>query len=118
MFPHLSPPFAGHGSLDALVRAASGTPVPDAAEERRLVDRAHAGDEAARDRLLEAHLRVVVDEIIRYRDTDRDAGELAPIGIQALRSAVARFDPARHGRLVSYARQWVRMEFRRDDARA
>lgn len=114
MLADLSPPFGTFDSLDAFVRAASEAPIPDPQEERRLVEAARQGNESARETLLRTHVRVVVDEAIRYRDAHREASELVPRGLEALRAALARFDPDVHGRLGTYAREWIRMEIRRN----
>lgn len=112
MLPDLSPPYGSFGSLDALVRAASDVPIPDLEEERRLGRAARDGDQAARDTLVRSHLRVVVDEAIRYHDTFREVSALLPRGLEGLEAAAARFDPDRHGRFSAYAREWVRLEIR------
>jgi len=118
MFAQLSLPFGVFQSLDALVRAASEAPVLDPEDERRLSRAARGGDGSARETLLRAHARIVVDEAIRYRDANRDASQLVPRGLEALEAAVDRFDPEAHGRLSAYIREWVRMEIRRDGMHA
>ena len=112
MHSALSTPFGAVDSLDALVRAASEVPVPGAEEERRLAEAARRGDTEARDQLLRAHVRIVVDEAIRYRDAARDATELVADGLAALHDALLRFDPSAHGRFGGYARDWIRLRIR------
>lgn len=113
MLADASPLFGRFDSLDAFVRAASEAPLPDPEEERRLVEAAREGNDAARETLLRTHGRIVVDEAIRYRDANLEASELVPRGLRALEAAVARFDPDVHGRFGRYAREWIRMEIRR-----
>lgn len=108
----LSSPYGPFDSLDALVRAASEVPIPDPEEERRLARAARDGDESARETLVRTHLRLVVDEAIRYHDTVREMSALLPRGVEGLRAAVVRFEPDRHGRFGAYAREWIRLEIR------
>jgi DNA-directed RNA polymerase sigma subunit (sigma70/sigma32) len=114
---HHSPSYGSFDSLDALVRAASDTPLPDEAEERRLVEAVRGGDEGARDALVRAHLRLVVDEAIRYREpAGWDAADLVLRGLRGLRDAVHLFDPEVHGRFRRFAREWIRSQFRHTTA--
>jgi DNA-directed RNA polymerase specialized sigma subunit len=110
MFPDPSS-YLGSGSLGDFVLDASATPVPDADEEWRLASAARGGDEGARDVLIRAHLRLVVDVAIALRG-EVPTSRLIPAGLRALVQAVDGFDPARHGSFRTFARPLIRREMR------
>ena len=76
--------------------------------EYRLAVDSRAGDEAARNRLLEANLRLVVKIALEYRHSPVKLEDLIAEGNIGLIQAVKRFDPNRGVRFVSYASWWVR----------
>jgi RNA polymerase sigma factor (sigma-70 family) len=76
--------------------------------EYRLAVDSRAGDEAARNRLLEANLRLVVKIALEYRHSPVKLEDLIAEGNVGLIQAVKRFDPNRGVRFVSYASWWVR----------
>jgi RNA polymerase sigma factor (sigma-70 family) len=76
--------------------------------EHRLAVGSRAGDEAARNRLLEANLRLVVKIALEYRHSPVKLEDLIAEGNIGLIQAVKRFDPNRGVRFVSYASWWVR----------
>lgn len=76
--------------------------------EYRLAVDSRAGDEAARNRLLVANLRLVVKIALEYRHSPVKLEDLIAEGNIGLIHAVKRFDPTRGVRFVSYASWWVR----------
>jgi RNA polymerase nonessential primary-like sigma factor len=80
-----------------------------AAEEESLVARAaRAGDEAARQRLIEANLRLVVAAARGYTGRGLALADLIAEGNLGLLRAVSRFEPERGFRFSTYATWWIR----------
>ncbi len=77
-------------------------------EERELARRMREGDIEARNRLVLAHLRLVVSIAREYGDTGLDLLDLIQEGNIGLLEAAARFDPDRGFRFSTYARWWIR----------
>lgn len=80
-----------------------------------LVTRMRAGDEAARHRLIEANLRLVVFVAKRYHASctaSLDLDDLIQAGNLGLMQAVDRYDPAR-GSFSTYAVWWIRQAMSR-----
>ena len=78
------------------------------AEEQRLFAAMHAGDERARQRLLEANVRFVTTIAARYVTSSLSYEELVSEGTIGLCIAVDRFDPARGMKFITYAVWWIR----------
>jgi RNA polymerase primary sigma factor len=70
-------------------------------EQVALANRAHAGDEAARDHLIRANLRLVVKIAYDYEKLGLPLLDLISEGNIGLIEAVEKFDPARGARLSS-----------------
>lgn len=84
------------------------TPILSEAEEKELIWRMKNGDRGARERLIVAHLRLVVSIAKEYGDTGLDLVDLIQEGNIGLIEAVDRYDPRRGVRLSTYARWWIR----------
>ncbi len=82
--------------------------VADAAEERRLAERARDGDPEAIERLVTANLRFVISYVKRFQGHGLDLSELVAIGNEGLLKAVRKFDPSHGVKFISYAVWWVR----------
>jgi len=82
-------------------------------EELHLVARAQEGDDAARDRLVRANLRLVFSIAHRYRCRMMGPEDLVQEGIIGLMTAVSRFDVERGCRLSTYATHWIRQAISR-----
>jgi RNA polymerase nonessential primary-like sigma factor len=80
----------------------------DADEERRLARAARDGDAAARQRLIEANLRLVVAAARGYAGRGMALADLIAEGNLGLMRAVSRFDPGRGFRFSTYATWWIR----------
>jgi len=66
------------------------------------------GDEAAAERLVTSHLRLVAKIALGYRGYGLPLGELIGEGNIGMLQAVKRFDPERGFRLATYAMWWIR----------
>jgi RNA polymerase primary sigma factor len=86
------------------------TPLLTATEERALAYRCERGDLAAKDRMIEANLRLVVHLAKRYqRENDPlTLSDLVQEGTLGLVRAVEKFDPRTGNRFSTYATIWIR----------
>lgn len=80
--------------------------LPD--EERELSRRVQQGDEAAKRRLTEANMRLVLNIAKHYRNRTIPFEDLVQEGAIGLMNAVERFDPDRGYRFSTYATHWIR----------
>ncbi|MCR4378235.1 MAG: RNA polymerase sigma factor RpoH [Rhodospirillales bacterium] len=70
--------------------------------------RAKHGDEAAADRMVTSHLRLVAKIAMGYRGYGLPVAELISEGNVGMMQAVQRFDPDKGFRLSTYAMWWIR----------
>ena len=86
-----------------------------AADERRLALRVERGDLAAKQRMVEANLRLVVHIARSYQRTDHGLtlADLVQEGTFGLVRAVEKFDPRRGLRFSTYATIWIRQSIQR-----
>ena len=89
------------------------TPLLTAEEEIRLAERILRGDEAAREHMIKANLRLVVKIAFDYIHLGLPLMDLISEGNIGLIKAVERFDPARGGKLSTYASWWIKQSMKR-----
>lgn len=90
--------------------------IPDlltADEEQRIARRVREGDGAARSRMIESNLRLVVKIARRYLNRGLPLLDLIEEGNLGLMHAVEKFDPDRGFRFSTYATWWIRQAIER-----
>lgn len=89
------------------------SPLLSADEEKNLARQARNGDEAARQRMIESNLRLVVRIARRYINRSLPLLDLIEEGNLGLIHAVKKFDPERGFRFSTYATWWIRQTIER-----
>jgi RNA polymerase primary sigma factor len=77
-------------------------------EEIDLTNRIRTGDERARERMIEANLRLVVSIARHYNCRGMTFEDVVQEGILGLMSAINKFDPSKGFRFSTYATYWIR----------
>jgi RNA polymerase primary sigma factor len=96
--------------LSLYLRRIARTPLLTPADEQALARRIERGDMAAKDRMIEANLRLVVHIAKRYQreDSGLTLQDLVQEGTIGLVRAVEKFDYRRGYRFSTYATLWIR----------
>jgi len=100
-------------SLQLFLRDISQRPLLTAAEEVELAKRIEKGDTAAKNRMIESNLRLVVANAKRYRGLGLPFLDLIQEGIIGLIRAVEKFDHRRGFKFSTYATWWIRQAMQR-----
>src|SRR5438093_11436918 len=93
--------------LDTYLREINETPLLNAEEERELGLRVEQGDPEARDHMVRANLRLVVNIARGYTGRGLSFQDLIEEGNLGLLHAVERFDPSRNTRFSTNASYWI-----------
>lgn len=88
-------------------QAMKAQPMLSLDEEIDLIDRAKAGESAAVDRIVLAHLRMVVSSARRFAP-NADPNDLVQEGVLGLMRALESFKPGIGVRFSTYARAWMK----------
>ncbi len=112
--PVASPSLPGERSnLQMYLQEIGKTPLLTVEEEIKLAKRIHRGDISARDHMITANLRLVVKISMDYKDFGLPLLDLISEGNIGLIKAVERFDPAKGGKLSTYAAWWIKQSIKR-----
>jgi RNA polymerase primary sigma factor len=91
-----------------LVRHAMSKPLLTPAEEVRLAKRIEQGDAAAREKMIESNLRLVISLARQFRGRGVPFSDLIQEGTVGLVRAVEGFDHRRGNKFSTYAVWWIR----------
>ena len=100
-------------SLQLFLDGIAKTRLLTAAEEVALAKRVERGDLEAKERMVEAYLRLVVSIAKRYRNQGLDFMELIQEGSIGLVRAVEKFDYRKGFKFSTYATWWIRQAISR-----
>ncbi|MEM8864666.1 MAG: RNA polymerase sigma factor RpoD/SigA [Planctomycetota bacterium] len=99
--------------LETYLREINETALLSAAEEKELAVRIGEGDIQARDRMVRANLRLVVNIARGYSGKGLGLQDLIEEGNLGLLRAVEGFDPAMGTRFSTYASYWIKQSIKR-----
>ena len=117
--PVSEPPARDRGSYDAdsairlYLREIGQVQLLTVQEEVELAARIQRGDHKARDHMIRANLRLVVKIAHDYDGLGLPLLDLINEGNLGLMKAVERFDPAKGGKLSTYAAWWIKQSIKR-----
>ena len=100
-------------SLNLLMRDISKVPLLTAAEEIELAKRIERGDLAAKDRMINSNLRLVVSIAKHYQGQRISLLDLIQEGVLGLIRAAEKFDYRRGYKFSTYATFWIRQAIQR-----
>jgi RNA polymerase primary sigma factor len=99
--------------LETYLREINQTALLTAQDEKDLSNRISAGDAAARDRMVRANLRLVVNIARGYTGKGLPLQDLIEEGNLGLLRAVEGFDPNMNTRFSTYASYWIKQSIKR-----
>lgn len=99
--------------LETYLREINETPLLNAEEEKLLAYRIEGGDSEARDRMVRANLRLVVNIARAYTGKGLGLQDLIEEGNLGLLRAVEGFDPSMNTRFSTYASYWIKQSIKR-----
>jgi RNA polymerase primary sigma factor len=100
-------------ALESYLREINETPLLTAEDERLLSRRIAEGDPEARDRMVRANLRLVVNMARHYTGKGLGLQDLIAEGNLGLLRAVEGFDASMNTRFSTYAGYWIKQSMRR-----
>jgi RNA polymerase primary sigma factor len=99
--------------VETYLREINETALLNAEQEKQLAYRIEEGDSAARDQMVRANLRLVVNIARGYAGKGLDLPDLIAEGNLGLMRAVEAFDPSRNIRFSTYASYWIKQSIKR-----
>jgi RNA polymerase primary sigma factor len=99
--------------LETYLREINETPLLNADDEKTLAYRIENGDNEARDRMVRANLRLVVNIARGYTGKGLGLQDLIEEGNLGLLRAVQGFDPTMNTRFSTYASYWIKQSIKR-----
>ena len=102
-----------HSTLQIYLQDINVTPLLSAAEERELANRVALGDPYAREHMVKANLRLVVNIARGYMNKGLGLEDLIEEGNLGLMRAVEGFDGGMETRFSTYASYWIKQSIRR-----
>jgi RNA polymerase primary sigma factor len=108
-----TPELATTDALTAFMHRAGRYPLLTAAEEVALAKRIERGDAAAKERMINSNLRLVIFIAKRYQSQNLPLGDLIQEGVIGLNRAVEKFDWRRGFKFSTYATWWIRQACQR-----
>src|SRR6516165_12774912 len=99
--------------LETYLREINETPLLNAEEEKQLAYRIEDGDSEARDRMVRANLRLVVNIARSYTGKGLALQDLIEEGNLGLLRTVEGFDPGMNTRFSTYASYWIKQSIKR-----
>jgi RNA polymerase primary sigma factor len=99
--------------LETYLREINETALLNADEEKMLARRIEEGDSEARDRMVRANLRLVVNIARSYTGKGLSLQDLIEEGNLGLLRAVEGFDPDMNTRFSTYASYWIKQSIKR-----
>jgi RNA polymerase primary sigma factor len=99
--------------MEIYLREINETPLLDAEQERNLAYRIQEGDTEARDHMVRANLRLVVNIARGYTGKGLGLQDMIEEGNLGLLRAVEGFDPSMNTRFSTYASYWIKQSIRR-----
>jgi RNA polymerase primary sigma factor len=100
-------------SLELFLQRARAHPLLTAAEEIELAKRIERGDLAAKERMINGNLRLVVSQARRYQGHGLPMEDLVQEGMLGLIRAVEKFDWRRGFKFSTYGTLWIRQAIQR-----
>ena len=111
--PHRQRSESVQSPLETYLREINETPLLNADEEKELAYRIESGDNEARDRMVRANLRLVVNIARGYAGKGLALQDLIEEGNLGLLRAVEGFDPTMNTRFSTYASYWIKQSIKR-----
>lgn len=106
-------PIASDRCLETYLREIDEVPLLSAEEEISLGRRVREGDDAAREHMIRANLRLVVAIAKRFRNRGLALPDLIAEGNVGLLKGIEKFDPEAGFRFSTYASWWIQQTIRR-----
>lgn len=103
----------GRDAYELYLREIGQTALLTPEQEVELAKRVKAGDEAAREHMIRANLRLVVKIAREYEGFGVPLLDLVSEGNMGLIKGVERFDPEKGAKLSTYAAWWIKQNIRR-----